>query len=160
MNLNLSIMSSFPKMCSKRSLKGLSWQLTHILGLGVPSGGGVGVGLACRSVGDIIWCTVGMKVTKTYHFHENNKYTMYSLFLFKNWITFRNLSPYIEEHLLVIPSIIQIGRNVHAFWYGVRRMQLRFERKWLYELWICWVWVGKLSFFVVIVIIQTDQYTM
>ena len=148
-----AIMSSFPKMCSKRSLKGLSWQLTHVLGLGVPSGGGVGVGLACRSVGDIIWCTVGMKVTKTYHFHENNKYTMYSSFLFENGIT------YIEEHL-VIPSIIQIGRNCCAFWYGVRRMQLRFERKWLYELWICWVWVGKLSFFVVIVIMQTDQYTM
>ena len=87
-----AIMSSFPKMCSKRSLKGLSWQLTNILGLGVPSGGGVGVGLACRSVGDMIWCTVGMKVTKTYHFHENNKYTMYSSFLFENWIT------YIEEH--------------------------------------------------------------
>ena len=51
-------------MCSKRSFKGLSWQLTNILGLGVPSGGGVGVGLACRSVGDMIWCTVGMKVTK------------------------------------------------------------------------------------------------
>ena len=147
-----AIMSSFPKMCSKRSLKGLSWQLTHILGLGVPSGGGVGVGLACRSVGDMIWCTVAMKVTKTYHFHENNKYTMYSSFLFENGIT------YIEEHL-VIPSIIQIGRNGCAFWYGVRGMQLRFERKWLYELWICWVWVGKLSFFVVIVIIQTDQYT-
>lgn len=144
-----AIMSSFPKMCSKRSLKGLSWQLTNILGLGVPSRGGVGVGLACRSVGDMIWCTVGMKVTKTYHFHENNKYTMYSSFLFENWIT------YIEEHL-VIPSIIQIGRNGCAFWYGVRRMQLRFERKWLYELWICWVWVGKLSFFfVVVVIIQT-----
>ena len=146
-------MSSFPKMCSKRNLKGLSWQLTNILGLGVPSGGGVEVGLACRSVGDMIWCTVGMKVTKTYHFHENNKYTMYSSFLFENWIT------YIEEHL-VIPSIIQIGGNGCAFWYGVRRMQLRFERKWLYELWICWVWVGKLSFFVVFVIIQTDQYTM
>ena len=33
-------------MCLKRNLKGLSWQLTNILGLGVPSGGGVGVGLA------------------------------------------------------------------------------------------------------------------
>lgn len=142
-----AIMSNFPKMCSNRSLKGLSWQLTHILGLGVPSGGGVGVGLACRSVGDMIWCTVGMKVTKTYHFHENNKYTMYSSFLFENGITY------------IYWRTLNVGRNGCAFWYGVRRMQLRFERKWLYELWICWVWVGKLSFFVVIVIIQTDQYT-
>lgn len=40
-----AIMTSFPKMCSKRSLKGLSWKLTNTLGLGVPSAGGAGVGL-------------------------------------------------------------------------------------------------------------------
>lgn len=55
---------------------------------------------------DLVHC--GNESDKTYHFHENNKYTMYSSFLFENGIT------YIEEHL-VIPRIIQIGRNGCAF---------------------------------------------
>lgn len=129
----ITCISSLPKMFSKRSLKGLSGQLTkHPWGGSRPREG----------VEDMIWCTVGMKVTKTCHFHGNKK-KVQLVFVWKLnyiqklsstcWRTFCCSQHNSNRKECLCFLLIN--------WFGVRRMQLKlFERKWLYELWICWFW--------------------